>query len=58
MFFACSDRRSVDALHSTLEIYYEGSGQKVNLDKSSVFFGDHCPATVKGVVMQKLGVHS
>jgi hypothetical protein len=47
----------VDALHRTLEIYCEGSGQKINLDKSSIFFGSRCSSEVKNAVMQKLGVH-
>jgi hypothetical protein len=29
IFFACSDRRSVDALHSTLDTFCEGSGQLI-----------------------------
>jgi hypothetical protein len=37
IFFARSDERSVNALQSTLQTYCEGSGQKINLDKSSVF---------------------
>lgn len=28
-------------------IYSQGSGQKINLQNSSVFFGQHCPDDVK-----------
>jgi hypothetical protein len=37
IFFARSDDKSVMALKNTLRVYCEGSGQKINLDKSSVF---------------------
>jgi hypothetical protein len=47
IFFARSDSRSVESLNSTLKTYCEGSGQKINLDKSSVFFGNHCDDVVK-----------
>jgi ribonuclease HI len=56
IFFARSDPKSVQALKDTLSIYCEGSGQKVNLDKSSVFFGLHCAEQVKLEVMNQLGV--
>ena len=58
IFFSRSDRRSVDALHNTLEVYCEGSGQKINKDKSAVFFGAHCSNVVKPEVMQKLEIHT
>jgi hypothetical protein len=55
IFFARSDRRSVDALHQTLELYCQGSGQKINLDKSTIFFGNGCHEEVKEAVKLKLG---
>jgi hypothetical protein len=42
IFFARSDKRSVDALQRTLALYCDGSGQKINLDKSTIFFGSGC----------------
>src|SRR5664279_1478353 len=39
IFFARSDKRSVDTLHRVLKTYCEGSGQKINLEKSTIFFG-------------------
>jgi hypothetical protein len=56
IFFARSDSRSVEALQNTLTLYCEGSGQKINLDKSTIFFGNGCKEEVKNEVKQKLGV--
>jgi hypothetical protein len=56
IFFARSDSRSVEALRDILATYCEGSGQKINMEKSSVFFGLHCNNQVKLDVMNKLGV--
>jgi hypothetical protein len=58
IFFARNDGRSVDSLQRTPKLYCEGSGQKINLDKSSLFFGVHCPTAVKESVKLKLGVQS
>lgn len=56
IFFARSDHRSVDALKETLSVYCQGSGQKINMDKSSIFFGLHCGDQVKQDVMSRMGV--
>lgn len=56
IFFARSDNRSVEALNSALHQYCEASGQRINLLKSSIFFGKHCPDGVKGTVKGCLGV--
>jgi hypothetical protein len=58
MFFARSDAKSVQALNSTLNLYCQGSGQKINHDKSTIFFGNHCILATKERVMNSLGVHS
>jgi hypothetical protein len=47
IFFARSDDKSVKALKDTLKDYYDSSRQKINLEKSSVFFGQHCHDRVK-----------
>lgn len=38
--------------------YCRGSGQKINLHKSSLYFGQHCPADIKQKVMDSLDVHN
>nr|XP_051190739.1 uncharacterized protein LOC127304068 [Lolium perenne] len=58
IFFARSDPRSVQALKIALNTYCEASGQKVNLQKSSLFFGNKCPDSVKARVKDVLGVSS
>jgi hypothetical protein len=58
IFFTRSDRKSVEALHNTLEVYCVGSGQKINKDKSNIFFGAICSEEVKNEVMQKLGIQT
>jgi hypothetical protein len=52
IFFVRSDSRSVEALKGTLDTYCEASGQKINLLKSSIFFGKKCPNKVKTSVMK------
>jgi hypothetical protein len=47
IFFARSDDRSVSALKDALNTYCEASGQKINLQKSTVFFGSKSPDQVK-----------
>jgi hypothetical protein len=56
IFFARSDARSIKALKKTLHLYCQGSGQKINIKKSSIFFGLHCDRQVKVDVMDQLGV--
>jgi hypothetical protein len=58
IFFAKSDPASVDALKETLNTYCAGSRQMINLQKSSVFFGSHCSATIRSSVMTKLEVQN
>jgi hypothetical protein len=48
----------VDALKETLKVYCDGSGQKINLEKSSIFFDTHCDDQVKMGVKGRLGVQS
>jgi hypothetical protein len=58
IFFAKSDSHSVEALVSTLDVYCKGSGQKVNHDKSTIFFGNSCDGALKSGVMNLIGVHN
>ena len=48
----------MESLKETLKLYCDGSGQKINLDKSSVFFGSHCDVLIKNRVKNSLGVQS
>jgi ribonuclease HI len=48
----------VEALKETLKTYCDGSGQKINLDKSSVFFGNRCDFLIKNRVKNSLEVQS
>ena len=57
MFFVKGDDRSTNTLKSVLETYCSGTGQKINLQKSSVFFGPHCDNNIKEKIKTKLGVH-
>jgi hypothetical protein len=57
VFFAKGDENSVDTLKSALQTYCDGSGQKINLQKSSIFSGKHCSEQMKERVKHKLGVH-
>jgi hypothetical protein len=56
IFFARSDDQSVAALKSALDLYCEAFGQKINLQKSSLFFGNKCLDSVKHDVKTKLEV--
>ena len=52
IFFARSDSRSVTALGDTLQLFCDGSGQKINREKSSIFFGPQCASHVKEAVVE------
>lgn len=58
IFFARSDQRTVQALKSTLQLYCDGSGQKINFSKSSVFFGSHCPENIGDTVKAILEIEN
>ena len=58
IFFAKSDNQSVCALEATLNSYCAGSGQAINKDKSALFFGNHCPDSVKTRVKNQLGIYN
>jgi hypothetical protein len=48
----------MEALKIALQVYYEGYGRKINLEKSSVLFGHHYPNQVEECVKTKLEVQS
>jgi hypothetical protein len=56
IFFARNDQRSVHSLKEALQLYCDGSGQRINLQKSSIFFGTHCSNDIKQKVMEILEI--
>ncbi|XP_068319680.1 uncharacterized protein [Pyrus communis] len=44
LMFLKADKENCHNLMKLIEIYFEASGQQVNLQKSSVFFGSNVPA--------------
>jgi len=58
IFFTRSDVKNIQALNEVLHIYSEGSGQRINFQKSSIFFGDHCSEQVKDRVKTYIKVHN
>jgi hypothetical protein len=58
IFFTRGDVKSVSTLKSVLQHYSEGSGQRVNLQKSSIFFGNRCPRAIKERVMNELNIYN
>lgn len=57
VFFVKGDDKSTYNLKIYLQTYCSGSGQNINLQKSSIFFGHHCDNQVKDRIKNKLGVH-
>jgi hypothetical protein len=57
IFFTRGDAKNLQALNDVLQTYSQGSGQRINFGKSSVFFGDHCPVHIKDRVKTYLNVH-
>ena len=56
--FLQGGKRSVSTLKSVLQIYSKGSGQRVNLQKSSIFFGNRCLDDLKERVMNELNIYN
>jgi hypothetical protein len=46
----------MEALKNVLQVYEVSSGQKVNRDKSSVFFGKGCPAERRTELKASIGI--
>jgi hypothetical protein len=54
IFFTGAHSKNVSNLKSILHIYSQGLRQKLNLQKSLLFFGIRCPNPVKKLVMEAL----
>lgn len=57
LFFKAS-REWAEAVSNLLEQYSRASGQRVNHDKSSIFFSKKCPQSIKNEVKVRLDVHN
>ena len=49
---------NLEELRNILQVYEQASGQRVNLQKSSIFFGRNCPDSVKTRVKNSLGIQN
>lgn len=58
ILFTRANERCINSLKYALQTYSRGSGQRINLQKSFLYFGDHCPAHIKKRVMDYLNVHN
>ena len=58
ILFAKSDQHSVDSSESVLSLYYEGSGQAINKEKSSIFSSQNCMDSIMNRVKNRLGIHN
>lgn len=48
----------VATLHEVLDWYYQVSGQRLNNEKSSIYFGELCLVTTKKLVKHVLNIHN
>ena len=58
VFFVKGDDKSTYNLKITLQTYCNGSGQKINLQKSSIFFGNGCSEDNKNMLKGVIGINS
>ena len=47
-----------DAVSNLLQTYCNASGQRINHDKSSIFFSKGCPLPVRETIKNSLNVHN
>jgi hypothetical protein len=52
-----ASRDSLIALKKVLQAYEDCSGQKVNLQKSSIFFGKGCRLADKAALKESIGIN-
>jgi hypothetical protein len=56
LIFTQAYRRGADTISEILELYYKGSGQLVNKNKSAVFFSGNCVLSAKQEVHEVLQI--
>jgi hypothetical protein len=56
IFFTSINLKNINNLKSILQTYSQGSGPNINLQKSILFFGNHCPDPIKQQVIESLEV--
>ena len=55
LFFCKAEREEVSKFVEILELFEAASGQKINMDKSSVTFSQNTPVETRGEVLEILG---
>jgi hypothetical protein len=58
IFFMRANVNCINSLNSILQTYSQGTGQRINRHKSTLFFGSHCPDHIKQRVMNSLEVYT
>jgi hypothetical protein len=56
LLFVRASVEGADEVGEVLDIYCQASGQRINFDKSSVFFSKGCPETMRNAMKQRLNV--
>lgn len=57
LFFCKADVQQCDGLMRIIKLYGRASGQQLNLNKSSISFGNRVDQEIKGVLKYTLGIH-
>jgi hypothetical protein len=57
LFFKATSEGAMEIV-SSLEVYYQASGQKINRSKSSVFFSKGCSQTIRNEIKSKSRVNN
>lgn len=56
LYCKCTDDGELDRVVHILQQYSSASGQRINYDKSSVYFGKNIPASKREEIKSKLGI--
>jgi hypothetical protein len=58
LLFVKASIEGANEVTGVLEAYCQASGQRVNMDKSSVFFSKRCPEEVRNAMKERLNVQN